>query len=112
MDSVVEYNRRGAIAKALVGSGSGGGGVDDILKRLGNVETHVTELRSEVSALSATVSHLATKADVAALKAELKDDIGEVKTLVASKETAMIKWIIGTVITTAGAAFSIAKFVH
>ena len=135
MDSVVEYSRSRAIAKSLVGSGSGGGGVDDILKRLGNVETHVTELRSEVSALSATVSHLATSASVTrvesrvdgilaiiphlATKADLKGEIamvntaiGELKAGQAHLEAAIIKWVIATGLTTAALAFTIAKFVH
>jgi hypothetical protein len=30
----------------------------------------------------------------------------------AVRETAFIKWIIGTVLTTAGLVFTIAKFVH
>jgi len=141
MDNVVEYNRRGAISNALVGSGSGGGGVDEILKRLGNVETHVSELRTQVSSILAVIPYLATKADlkgdtaeikaaigdvkaeakadIAEVKAAAKADIAEVKTAIAdvktqmaSQQTAMIKWIIATVLTAAGLAFTIAKFVH
>ena len=124
--------------------------MDDILRRLGNVETDVSELRAEVRVISATIPHLATAAAVSeilaviphlATKADLKADIGEVKaeigslrtemrteigslrtemrmeigsvrTEIAAMETAIIKWIIATVLTTAGIAFSIAKFVH
>jgi hypothetical protein len=68
--------------------------VEDILKRLGNVETHVSELRSQVSAILAITPHLATKADMAAV------------------ETAIIKWIVATVLASAALAFTIAKFVH
>ena len=129
MNSVVVYRRRGAITDSFVGSGSGGGGVDDdILRRLGNVETDVSELRAEVHSISATIPHLATAASVSdlrsevaaisaviphlATKADLKAEIGKVETQVASLEAAIIKWIIATVLTTAGLAFSIAKFVH
>jgi len=42
----------------------------------------------------AVIPHLATKADVSAL------------------ETSIIKWIIATVLGTAGLVFAIAKFVH
>ena len=101
MGNVVEYNRSGAIASASAGSGSGGGGVEDILKRLGNVETHVSELRSQVSAILAIIPHLATKADVADVKAD-----------VAAVETTIIKWIVATVLASAALAFTIAKFVH
>ena len=79
--------------------------MDDILKRLGSVETHVSELRSQVSSILAIVPHLATKADVAA-------EIGQVKAGLAALETAIIKWIVATTLTSAALAFTIAKFVH
>jgi len=75
--------------------------VDDILKRLGNVETLVSELRSQVSAILAIIPHLATKADVADAKAD-----------VAALETVIKKWIVATVLASAALAFTIAKFVH
>ncbi len=61
---------------------------------MGNVETHVSELRSQVSAILAIIPHLATKADVAAA------------------ESVIIKWIVATVLASAALAFTIAKFVH
>ena len=94
MGNVVGYGARSAVSSSSVGSGSGGGDVEDILKRLGNVETYVSELRSQVSAILAIIPHLATKADVAAV------------------EAAIIKWIIATVLATAALAFTIAKYVH
>jgi hypothetical protein len=101
MGSVVGYSSRGTEPISSAGSGSGGGDVDDILKRLGNVETHVSELRSQVSAILAVIPHLATKADVVDVRADL-----------AAAETAIIKWIVATVLATAALAFTIAKFVH
>jgi hypothetical protein len=92
------------VSNSSAGSGSGGGDVEDILKRLGNVETHVSELRSQVSAILAIIPHLATKADVADLRAA----VGQVKADVA----AIIKWIVATVLASAALAFTIAKFVH
>ena len=68
--------------------------MEDILKRLGNVETDVSQVKSQVSSILAVIPHLATKADVSAL------------------ETSIIKWIIATVLGTAGLVFTIAKFVH
>jgi GTP:adenosylcobinamide-phosphate guanylyltransferase len=91
MGSVVVYNQRTTDSSS---SGGSGGNVEDILKRLGNVETDVSELKSKVSAILATVPHLATKADLSALEASI------------------IKWIIATVLTAAGLAFAAAKFVH
>jgi hypothetical protein len=103
--NVVGYNPRSTVSNSSVGSGSGGGDVEDVLKRLGNVETHVSELRLQVSAILAIIPHLATKADVAT-------GIGEVKADLAAVETAIIKWIVATVLTSAALAFTIAKFVH
>jgi hypothetical protein len=64
------------------------------LKRLGNVE-------SQVSAILATIPHLATKTDVADLRAD-----------VAALETAIIKRVVATMLASAALAFTIAKFVH
>jgi hypothetical protein len=105
MSNVVGYSPRGTVANSSVGSGSGGGDVEDILKRLGNVETHVSELRVQVSAILAVIPHLATKADVTAAVGQLRADM-------AGMETAIIKWIIATTLASAALAFTIAKFVH
>jgi hypothetical protein len=101
MGNVVGYSPRSTVSNSSVGSGSGGGDVEDILKRLDNVETHVSELRSQVSAILAIIPHLATKTDVADVSAD-----------VAALETAIIKWIVATVLASAALAFTIAKFVH
>jgi hypothetical protein len=113
-----------------VGSGNGGGYVEDVLKRLGNLETHVSDLRSQVSAVSAIIPHLATKADVVdvrtsvaelkadlsseigAVKANLSAEIGAVKADLASTETVIIKWVVVTGLALGALAFTIAKFVH
>jgi hypothetical protein len=64
-----------------------------------------TELKSQVSAILAVVRHLATKADLMAAVADLRASV-------AAVETAIIKWIIATILATGGLAFAIAKFVH
>jgi hypothetical protein len=79
--------------------------VEDILRRLGNLETLVSELRSQVSAILAIIPHLATKADLA-------DAVGGLRADVSAAETAIIKWIVATTLTSAALAFTIAKFVH
>ena len=117
MNSVVVYRRGEAIGDSFMGSGNGGGGVDDdFSRRLGNIENDVAELKAEVRAISATIPHLATKADLKAEIGNVRAEIGKVETQVASMESAIIKWIIATVLTatglTSGIAFSIAKFVH
>ena len=102
--------------------GTAGVFVDEFLRRLGNVETDVKELRTDVSELK--VGMEALRGDVKAILAVIphlatKADLGEVKTLVERTRTetqaaiaGMIKWMVGTVVAAAGAAFSLAKLVH
>ena len=66
---------------------NGRGKMDDILKRLGEVE-------NDLSGIKAQTPHLATQADVSDLKASI------------------IQWAVGTTIATAGLVFAIANFIH
>jgi len=74
--------------------------MDDVLRRLGVVETLVAQTREDVSAIKATLPHLATKADVEEVKSDL-----------SATETKIIRWLVGTMIAIASVAFTIAKFV-
>jgi hypothetical protein len=77
-----------------VGGTSGGdGGMDDVLKRLGNVESNVSDIRAKVSGLEASLPHLATKADV------------------SNSALKIIGWMIGTTIALTTLAFTIARYV-
>jgi hypothetical protein len=67
--------------------------MDDVLKRLANVESSVASIRAEVSGLSATALDLATKNDVSNL------------------ESSLVKWIVGTLLAVAVLTFTIARFV-
>lgn len=129
-------------------SGGSGGGMDDVLKRLGAVESSLSELRVQVSGIAGTLPYLATKdeikevrGDISAIaaniphlapkselsgvvatlphlatSADVKAGFGSLRAEISAMETRIIKWIIATVLTTAGLvaglAFSIAKFVH
>jgi hypothetical protein len=133
--------------------------VEDILKRLGHVETDVSELKSQMSGILAIVPHLATKVDVTdvrtavaelrgemnelrgemksglsevraemaaglgsvraemaagfgSMRAEMAAGFGSMRAEMAAHETAFLKWIIATVLTSVGLAFTVAKFVH
>ena len=80
--------------------------MEDILKRLGNLETQVGPILTRSP-------HLATKADVGAIPyLATKADLEAVNTKVAAIETKIIKWIITTVLSTAALVFTIAKLVH
>jgi hypothetical protein len=68
--------------------------MDEILKRLGAVESAVSEIRSHVSGIAAMIPLLATKADVSA------------------GENAMIKWTVSTLIATTGLTIAIVRYFH
>jgi len=92
--------------------------MDDTQKRLGIIETTLAEikvfltnvatnvatkpeleqLRGEVREIKAVLPHLATKADIETVKADI-----------ASLHTAMIKWVVGTMLGCTAAAYSIAR---
>jgi hypothetical protein len=61
----------------------GGGGMDDVLRRLGVVEETVLEIRTQVSSISATLPHLATKDDLHAVKDDVSDLRTEVRAIAA-----------------------------
>jgi len=112
MKSLASYNHPGRDSRSKVDSGGGGGYVEDILKRLGAVETNVSELKSQVSGILAILPHLATKADVADVGTDVAQLKGEMWAAISGLETRIIKWIVATLLTSTGLAFTIAKFVH
>jgi hypothetical protein len=101
MTNIVDADRFRTRSLARGAGGGDGGYMDDVLRRLGVVESLVAETREDVSAIKATLPHLATKAEVKDLKADI-----------SSLETRIIRWIVGTTITVASVAFTIAKFVN
>jgi hypothetical protein len=101
MASIVDADRFRTRLSARGAGGSDGGNMDDVLRRLGVVESLVAETREDVSAIKATLPHLATKAEINALRSDM-----------SAMETRMIRWIVGTTIAVASMAFAIAKVVH
>jgi hypothetical protein len=64
MAKIIDADRFREKSAARSAGGSGGGKVDDILKRPSIVESLVGEMRVDVGAIKATLPHLATKADI------------------------------------------------
>ena len=113
-------------------SNGGGGGVDEVFKRLGAVESTVAEIRTKVTGMGAVLPSLATKADltreISALRTDLDGKITPVraeisgiaailahlatKADVTESETSVVKWIIGIIIAVAGLAFTIGRYGH
>lgn len=58
-------------------------GMEDIMKRLGTVESALSEIKVQVAGIASMIAsvmpHLATKSDISELRAELKADIGELR---------------------------------
>jgi hypothetical protein len=139
LDDYVDETNDSYTSRALARkSGSSGGAMDDVLKRLGAVESSVSELRIQVGGIAGT---MATKDDVNKLQVQVsgiaatmatKDELNKLQAQVSgtaaaipylatkadlsAMETTIIKWIIATVLTSVGLAgglaFSIARFVH
>ena len=80
MGQVVVYSHRSAVSNAAAGPGSGGGDVEDILRRLGNVETCVVDLKTQVAFIAANMPHLATAKSVSDLRTEMKESLFELRT--------------------------------
>lgn len=72
--------------------------MDDVLTRLGAVESDLSTIKVDVSAIKAQIPYLATKSEVSDAK------------------NSIIQWAVGTTIAATaaagGLAFTIAKFVH
>ena len=64
-----------------------------------------TTIEDRVSKLEGAYDHLATKADLAELKGELKADMAELK-------ADMIKWMVGLMLASAGLAATIALVIQ
>lgn len=57
--------------------------MDEVLKRLGAVETAVSETKVQISAIAATLPHLATKDDVRAVSVDVAEVRTEVRAIAA-----------------------------
>jgi peptidoglycan hydrolase CwlO-like protein len=90
----------------------GKSGMEDVLKRLGAVESAVSEIKAQVASIASVIGsvmrHLATKADVNALKA----DINALRSDVHAREASLLKWLIGTSIASVALACTIARLTH
>ena len=58
--------------------------MEDILRRLSKVEADVSELKSKVSAILATIPFLATKVDVMSAVAEVSAKCGSMRAEIAA----------------------------
>jgi hypothetical protein len=111
--------RSRAAASPELGAGSGGN-VDDISKRMGEVEKAVVEVRTK---LDTALPHLATKADVQAVRSDMHametrlvtkieamgTKIEGVAVQIVSAENRTMKWMIATLLSSVGLAAGVAS---
>jgi hypothetical protein len=89
MGQAVVYSHPSGISNSAISSGSGGGNVEDILKRLGKVEESVGDLKTQVGVIAAAMPLLATAASVADVKLTTAASIAELKTEVRAMAATM-----------------------
>ena len=82
----------------------------DLKTSIGEVRTEIAEVRTEIAEVRTEIAEV--RADLKGSIGEVRTKVAEVKTEVASQETRIVKWMIATVLTAAGVAFSLARFVH
>jgi hypothetical protein len=74
--------------------------MEDIVARVGRLETSMSDVRVDVAAIKAKLDHLATGGE-----------IGELRGRLSATETSLIKWVVGTAMACAGPAFAAAKLI-
>ena len=83
---------------------------DQFKAGLAEVRTEIAEVRTEIAALDTRLT-----SHIAALDTRLTSHIaaldGRISTQTANLETRLIKWMVGTVITTAALTFGILRFI-
>ena len=96
--------------------------VTDALRLVAEHGSHVTsdqlkvglsEVRAEIAEVRTEIANLDTRlsGQIANLDTRLSTQIAEVRSEIANLESRLIKWIIGTVVTTAGVTVAIAGVV-
>jgi hypothetical protein len=85
---VMEYDFNSDRSRSTPGgicAGSGGGGMDDVMKRLGVLERDMSDLKVQVGSIAAQLPHLATKAEIGDLKAMTSAEIGGLRAMTSAE---------------------------
>ena len=89
----------------------------ELAGQISEQRAEVAEVRTEIAnldtRLSTQIAEVRTdlSAQIADLRTEQRTDIAGVRTEIASLETRLIKWMVGTVLTTAALTFAILRFI-
>ncbi|WP_258034911.1 hemolysin XhlA [Pectobacterium odoriferum] len=79
--------------------GSGGDGMDELLKRVAKAEDSIAQIKVDLAKLSVRSEEFATKSDLQKEMSSIHKEI-----------SAQTKWIAATIIGTAGIALAVARF--
>ncbi len=82
------------------------GQISEIAGQVAEQRAEIAELRAEQRTDIATV-----RTEIANLDTRLSTQVAEVRTEIATLETRLIKWMVGTVLTTAVLTFGILRFI-
>ena len=83
--------------------------MDDFSKRLGAVEVSVAEIRAQLPHLATKADVQAVRSDMNAMETRLATKIEAMGTQIVSVENRMIKWIIATLLSGMALAAAIAS---
>lgn len=84
--------------------------VSHIRSDVANLQLDVRDLRNEMKAANDSITEI--KSGLAEARVGIATVGARIDAKVNALESRLIKWIVGTVLASAGLAFSIAKFVH
>ena len=85
----------------------------ELTGQIAELAGQISEQRAEVAEVHTEIANLDTRlsAQIADLHTEQRTDIVGVRTEIANLETRLIKWMVGTVLTTAALTFAILRFI-
>jgi hypothetical protein len=85
--------------------------VDENYSRLERIEALLTELRSEVGAITAVLPLLGREPDRRDAKAGRSGKVNSLEAAMDALESSLIRWLIGTMVPLAALSFAAAKWI-
>ena len=105
-----DWSRSRAVAAHATGGNGGGGIVENLQQKFDAIWTAIASLREDMSAIKATLPHLATKAELQAMRSEMHIEFQKLWVALGALETRMIRWFIGTTITLTALVYGLARY--